>query len=137
MSAKRTGRQNMIILVVLLAAQLFLMSGSVRGAKGAATIERSLMRVSSPVVGLAEMVGGSVGGAAGGVRELLAARSRNQILESNVRRLSGELRYYREDARQLHNRLVGEFQQVLDLMAERLRNEDCEPRISKVVSFRN
>lgn len=48
-----------------------------------------------------------------------------------------ELRYYREDARQLHNRLVGEFQQVLDLMAERLRDEDCEPRISKVVSFRN
>jgi hypothetical protein len=48
-----------------------------------------------------------------------------------------ELRYSREAARQLHNRLVGEFQQVLDLMAERLRDEDCEPRVSKVVPFRN
>ena len=35
------------------------------------------------------------------------------------------------------NRLVGEFAKILDLMAERLREEDCEPRVSKVVSFRN
>lgn len=48
-----------------------------------------------------------------------------------------ELKYYREDARQLHNRLVGEFAQTLDLMAERLLTEVCEPRISKVVPFRN
>jgi hypothetical protein len=48
-----------------------------------------------------------------------------------------ELKYYREDARQLHNRLVGEFAQTLDMMAERLRNEDCKPRVSKVVPFRN
>ena len=48
-----------------------------------------------------------------------------------------ELLYYREDARQLHNRLVGEFAQTLDLMLERLRDEDCAPRISKVVPFRN
>jgi hypothetical protein len=48
-----------------------------------------------------------------------------------------ELLYYREDARQLHNRLVGEFAQALQLMAERLRDEDCEPRVSKVVSLKN
>ncbi len=48
-----------------------------------------------------------------------------------------ELKYYREDARQLHNRLVGEFAQVLELMAERLLTEDCAPRVSKVVPFRN
>ena len=48
-----------------------------------------------------------------------------------------ELKYYREDARQLHNRLVGEFAQVLELMAERLLTEDCAPRVSKAVPFRN
>lgn len=46
-----------------------------------------------------------------------------------------ELVYYREDARQLHNRLVGEFAQILGVMAERLRSEDCEPRVRKVVPF--
>lgn len=48
-----------------------------------------------------------------------------------------ELVYYREDARQLHNRLVGEFARILTLMAERLRNEGCAPRAGRVVPFRN
>ena len=100
MSAKSTGRQNMTILVVLLSAQLFLMSGSVRGANGADMLERSLMRVSSPVVRLAELVGGSVGGSARTLRELLVARARNQVLEANARRMAGELRYYREAERE-------------------------------------
>jgi rod shape-determining protein MreC len=99
-SAKRTGRQNMIILVVLLSAQLFLMSGSVRGAKGAATLERTLMRMSSPVVSLAELVGGTIGGTGRTLRELLVARARNQVLETRVRRMTGELRYYREAERE-------------------------------------
>ena len=45
--------------------------------------------------------------------------------------------YYREDARQLHNRLVGEFARTLTVMAERLRDEDCAPRAGRVVPFRN
>jgi rod shape-determining protein MreC len=90
----------MIILVVLLAAQLFLMSASLRGASGAAALERTLMRMSSPVVRLAELLGGSVGGAAKSLSDLLAARARNRILESDVRRLSDELRYYREAERE-------------------------------------
>jgi len=103
-SAKKTGRQNMIILVVLLAAQLFLMSASVRGAEGAARLERSLMRVSAPVVRLAELAGGAVGGSARSLRALLLARSRNRVLEADVRRLTDELRHYRE-AQQENRRL--------------------------------
>jgi rod shape-determining protein MreC len=95
-SAKRIGRQNLVLLVILLAAQLFLMSGSVRGAKGAARLERLLMRISSPVVTLSELAGGAVGGTGRAVRSLLAARSRNQVLESELRRLRTELRYSRE-----------------------------------------
>lgn len=48
-----------------------------------------------------------------------------------------ELLYYREDSRQLHNRLVGELTQTLRVMAERLRDEDCAPRAGRIVPFRN
>ena len=47
-----------------------------------------------------------------------------------------ELSYYREDARKLHARLVGEFMQSLELMEERLREGDCERRSRKVIPFR-
>ena len=47
-----------------------------------------------------------------------------------------ELSYYRDDARQLHARLVGEFMQSLEQMEERLRAGDCEPRSRKIVPFR-
>jgi rod shape-determining protein MreC len=99
-SAKSIGRQNMVILVILLATQLFLMSGSVRGAKGAATVERWLMRLTSPVVAVAEAVGGTVGGTAGTLREMLTARARTHVLEANVRRLSSELGSFREAERE-------------------------------------
>jgi len=107
----------MIILVVLLAAQLFLMSGSVRGAKGAATLERTLMRVSSPVVSLAELVGGTIGGTGRTLRELLVARARNQVLETRVRRMTGELRYYREAERE--NRRLRRMLEMQETLAPR------------------
>ena len=47
-----------------------------------------------------------------------------------------ELLYFREDARELHSRLVGELAQVLEQMEDRLRAGDCEPRRRKVVPFR-
>jgi rod shape-determining protein MreC len=72
------------------------MSVSVRDARGAGRLERLLMRVSSPVVAVAELAGGTVGGTARTLRELLIARSRSQVLEANVRSLTSELRYYRE-----------------------------------------
>ena len=47
-----------------------------------------------------------------------------------------ELCYYSDDARELHGRLVGEFGQALDLLVERMREQDCEPREGKVLPFR-
>jgi hypothetical protein len=43
-----------------------------------------------------------------------------------------EMLYYREDARQLHGRLVGELQAGLD----RLQERDCGPRIGRVLPLR-
>ena len=47
-----------------------------------------------------------------------------------------ELTYYRNDARDIHARLVGELMQSLEQMEERLRAGDCERRSRKVVPFR-
>jgi hypothetical protein len=47
-----------------------------------------------------------------------------------------ELCYYREDARQLHGRLVGEFGRELDCLLERRSREDCRARERRVLPFR-
>jgi hypothetical protein len=47
-----------------------------------------------------------------------------------------QLRYYRDDARELHGRLVGEFGLELGQLLERLKQEDCPPRSSCVVPLR-
>ena len=47
-----------------------------------------------------------------------------------------ELRYYREDARQLHGRLVGEFAQELERLLARASKLDCAPRPRRVLPFR-
>ena len=47
-----------------------------------------------------------------------------------------ELRYYREDARHLHGRLVGALQQDLDLLATRQREHDRAQRSGRVVALR-
>ena len=47
-----------------------------------------------------------------------------------------QLRYYRDDARELHGRLVGEFGQELAQLLERLQQEGCPPRSSRVVPLR-
>ena len=44
--------------------------------------------------------------------------------------------YFREDARLLHNRLVGEFGQALELFAERQQETGCAPRDCTVLPFR-
>lgn len=46
-----------------------------------------------------------------------------------------ELVYYHDSARDLHNRLIGEFGRALDLMEERHRDRGCEPRAKKVLPF--
>ena len=46
-----------------------------------------------------------------------------------------ELAYYHESARDLHNRLIGEFGKALDLLEQRHKDQGCEPRSKKVLSF--
>jgi len=89
-------RQNTILLVFLLVAQLVLMSGSARSATGATVLESWLMWVSSPGVVVARAFTGTIKRGVDEVRDLLAARSRNKVLEAEVRHLSSELVRHRE-----------------------------------------
>ena len=47
-----------------------------------------------------------------------------------------ELVYYHDEARELHNRLIGDFAKSLDLVEQRSRDNGCEPRAKKVLPFR-
>ncbi len=47
-----------------------------------------------------------------------------------------ELVYYHDSARDLHNRLIGEFSKALDLMEQRYKKHGCEPQAKKVLPFR-
>lgn len=47
-----------------------------------------------------------------------------------------ELAYYHHSARELHNRLIGDFGKALDLVEERQREHGCDPRSKKVLPFR-
>ena len=46
-----------------------------------------------------------------------------------------ELVYYHDNARQMHNRLIGEFSRALDSVEKRAREHGCEPRTKKVLPF--
>lgn len=48
-----------------------------------------------------------------------------------------ELVYYHKDARDLHQRLIGDFTKALDLADKRQRENGCEPKAKKVLPFRN
>jgi rod shape-determining protein MreC len=96
MAALSTPRQNGVILIVLLALQLFLMSDGAKRSGGAAAIESFVMRISSPGVALAQSVAGALRGGMAGARDLLAAHVRNSALESEVQQLRSELVRYRE-----------------------------------------
>jgi len=96
MSALTTPRQNVVLLVVLLAAQMALVGGSARGAGPAVTLQRWLMTASSPVVRVAGLVGDGVRSGSDGLARLVAAHRRNDALEDQVRRLSTELQRGRQ-----------------------------------------
>jgi rod shape-determining protein MreC len=89
-----------VILVALLAANLLLMAGAVRENEGATALESALGRVSAPVVGIAELVGGGLGGLVRRTEELLTARDRSAELERELRRLSAEAVELREAERE-------------------------------------
>jgi hypothetical protein len=46
-----------------------------------------------------------------------------------------ELACYKDDARELHSRLIGEFSKALDLLERRARGRGCEARAKKVLPF--
>jgi rod shape-determining protein MreC len=89
-------RQDAVILIVLLALQLFLMSDGAKRSGAASAIESFVMRVSSPCVVLAQAVAGGLRAGVSGARDLLAAHVRNTVLESEVQQLRSELVRYRE-----------------------------------------
>jgi len=84
--------------VVLLFAQLLLMSGSTRGISGATVLESRMMRLTSPVVGLGNLLGRGFNRSFTGVIDLLGAHSRNAVLEGEVEQLRSELARYREES---------------------------------------
>jgi rod shape-determining protein MreC len=96
MPALNRPRQNAVILIVLLALQLFLMSDAAKRSGGTAAIESFVMRISSPGVALAQTVAGGLRGGMSGARDLLAAHVRNAALETEVHQLRSELVRYRE-----------------------------------------
>jgi rod shape-determining protein MreC len=91
-----TARWNAILLVILLLSQLLLMSGSVQGGDGSQRLRSWLTRVSGPVVDASGNAGGAFRDAVGGSQQLFGTRARNRELESEVQRLSTELRRARE-----------------------------------------
>lgn len=96
MPALSPPRQNVALLIVLLALQLFLMSDSAERSGGAAAIESVVMRVSSPAVTVADVAAGGIRQSATAARDLLTAHARNTALESEVQRLESELVRVRE-----------------------------------------
>jgi len=96
MAALSRSRQNAILLIALLALQLFLMSDSARHSGITAVIETAVMRVSAPGVALAQVGAGGVRGVVTGARDLLVAHVRNAALEAEVQRLRSELVHHRE-----------------------------------------
>lgn len=89
-------RRNAVVLMVLLFAQLVLMSASARGSDGSGRLESWWMRISSPVIAVGRWIGNGVHGSVTGVGDLFSARSRNAELELELTRLRTELAQYRE-----------------------------------------
>lgn len=91
MSGLTPTRQNALLLVALLFAQLLLMSASVRGAEGSSLLEGAVFRVSEPLVGVTHFVSGGFGGVGRRLRELGTARTENAALRGELDRLRDEL----------------------------------------------
>jgi len=114
MPALSPPRQNLVILIVLLALQLFLMSDSAKRTGGASGFEAFVMRVSSPGVALAQVLAGGLRRGLSGARDLLSAHARNTALEAEVQQLKSELVHDRESGAENRRlrRLLGMRQEL-------------------------
>lgn len=92
------GRQNALLLVALLVAQLILMSSSVHQEDGSTSLERNLVRLSQPFLSVGRMASGSVKGVIKGVHDFRVFKSENERLAREVSELRSELNRYRSDA---------------------------------------
>jgi rod shape-determining protein MreC len=72
------------------------MSGSAKSSDGATQLESWWMRLSAPIVGVAELIGGGIHGLVTSARDLFGARSRNAELEAELGELRFELERMRE-----------------------------------------
>lgn len=104
MRAAGPTRRNLALLLVLLAVQLVLMSGSARSKDGSTLLESGVMRATSPFVRMSSAIGGAIRGAATGVRETWNARAENRHLRGEVldlRRRLAELKEGSEETERL------------------------------------
>ncbi len=100
MSALNPTRQNALLLVALLFAQLLLMAGSTRRQRGSTLLELGLLGFTRPAATLSGAVGGTIRGTYTGIRDLLGAHRDNERLQARVHALQIELERYREDAQE-------------------------------------
>ena len=100
MPSLNPARQNILILVILLLAQLLMMSSNVRRPAGETLLERFFHGLTRPVIAAAGAVGGGVRGAFRSVGEIRAARSENRRLAAELAQLREELRKRDEAALQ-------------------------------------
>jgi len=98
MSNLNPGRQNALLLVALLVAQLILMSGSVHQDDGSTSLEKNLVRLSQPFIGVSRMVSGGLKGLVNGLHDLRVSKKENARLTQEVNELRSELNRYRADA---------------------------------------
>jgi len=89
-------RQNVLLLVALLFAQLLLMTGSLRRSSGATHLESWTMTLTSPLVSVAALFGGGIDSVMDDVAALVRASGRSARLERENRILRTELRRARE-----------------------------------------
>ena len=98
MSSLNPARQNALLLVALLFVQLLLMSGSERDSSGASVLQRSVLRISQPVVALSRMIGGGLSALVDGAKDLGTARGENVRLRKEINDLRTEVDRFREEA---------------------------------------
>jgi rod shape-determining protein MreC len=96
MSSPNPARKNTVLLGILLIGQLLLMSGSSRRHDGATVLESVVMWTTSPLVRAAGAVGDGIRGGMAQVYEIFQARSENDYLRDEVRRLRAEAVRMRE-----------------------------------------
>lgn len=74
------------------------MTGSVKNSEGVSVLETRMMRISSPVVGVAHWISGGLRGSWDGVRNLFTTQANNAALQREVEALRADLALYREAA---------------------------------------